>query len=97
MALIRLSLIVLAAAAAAGCATDFPRVDAAFGKSQAQMITAQTYDPQAAAHPPALAPAIADGQLMQNVLDVHRKDVPQGSKQVSQEQKFDVGNQGGGG
>jgi len=59
------------------------------------MVSGQTLDPQAAAHPPALAPAIADGQRMQNVLDAHRKDVPQGSKQVSQQQQFDAGNQGG--
>lgn len=96
MTLIRFSPIVLAAVVAGGCATDFPRVDAAFGKAQAKMISAQTYDPEAAAHPPELAPAIADGQRMQNVLDAHRKDVPQGSKQVSQQQQFDVGNQGGG-
>lgn len=94
MAFTRFSLIVLAAAAS-GCATDFPRVDAAFGQAQARMVSAQTYDPQAAAHPPALAPAIADGQRLQNVLDAHRKDVPQGSKDVSQEHQFDVGNQGG--
>ena len=95
MKIIRLCLFVLAAAAAGGCATDFPQVDAAFGKAQAQMVSGQTLDPQAAAHPPALAPAIADGQRMQNVLDAHRKDVPQGSKQVSQQQQFDAGNQGG--
>ena len=95
MTFIRLSLIVLAAVATGSCATDFPQVDAALGQSQARMISAQTYDPQAAAHPPALAPALADGQRMQNVLDAHRKDVPQGSKQVSQPQQFDAGNQGG--
>lgn len=90
----RLSLALLAAAAIGGCATDFSRVDASFGKSQAQMISAQTYDPQAAAHPPALAPAVADGQRLENVLAAHRKDVPEGAKQVAQTPQFDVGNQG---
>jgi len=68
-------------------------VDAAFGKSQAQMIQAQTLDPQAAAHPPARAPALADGQRLENVLTEHRKDVPQqATRQVSQTAQFDVGN-----
>lgn len=86
-------LILVAAALIGGCASDFPRVDAAFGKSQARIISAQTYDPQAAAHPPALAPAIADGQRLENVLDAHRKDIPQGSKQVAQTQQFEAGSQ----
>lgn len=94
MYVIRPFVIVLAAAALGGCATDYPRVDAAFGKSQARMITAQTLDPQAIAHPPALAPALADGRRMENVLAAHRKDVPQGTKEVSQEKQFDVGNEG---
>lgn len=89
----RLSLIVLAAAVIGGCATDYPRVDAGFGKSQARMVAAQTYDPKAAAHPPALAPATGDGQRLENVIAAHRKDVPQGSKEVSQTQQFDAGSQ----
>lgn len=90
--MMRTILAVLLIAALAGCATDYPRVDAAFGKSQAQMIQAQTYDPQAAAHPPALAPAHADGQRLENVLAEHRKDVPQqAAKQVSQTTRFDSG------
>lgn len=96
MTTIRLGLVLLATAAVYGCATDYPNVDAALGKSQAKMISAQTYDPQAAAHPPALAPAVGDGQRLQNVLDAHRKDVPEPTnKQVSQPQQFDTGNQGG--
>lgn len=93
MRLTRLSLIVLTTAVIGSCATDYPRVDAAFGESQARMISAQTYDPQAAAHPPALAPAVADGQRLENVIAAHRKDVPQGSKEVSQTQQFDAGSQ----
>jgi hypothetical protein len=62
------------------------------------MIRAQTLDPEAIAHPLALAPAIADGQRMENVLTEHRKDVAQGSsKQVAQPQQFDVGGPTGGG
>ena len=96
MTTIRLGLALLATAALAGCATDFPRVDAAWGKSQSRMISAQTFDPQAAAHPPALAPAVGDGQRLQNVLDAHRKDVPEPTnKEVSQPQQFGSGNQGG--
>ncbi|HXR92679.1 MAG TPA: hypothetical protein VN750_20630 [Steroidobacteraceae bacterium] len=90
----RTILTLLLAAALVGCASDYAQVDAALGKSQAQMIRAQTYDPQAAAHPPALAPAHADGQRLANVLAEHRKDVPQqASKQVSQTKQFDVGGQ----
>lgn len=89
----QLSLLLTLAAVIGACATDYPRVDAAFGKSQALMIANQTLDPQAAAHPPALAPAIADGPRLANVLDALRKDVPQATKQVSQTPQFDTGNQ----
>ena len=89
----RTLLTLLLAAALVGCeSSDYPRVDAAFGKSQAQMIAAQTLDPQAAAHPPALAPANADGQRLANVLAQHRKDVPQqASSKVQQTTQFDAG------
>ncbi len=90
--MIRTLLTLLLAAALAGCATEYPRVDAALGKAQAQMVQAQTLDPQAAANPPALAPAHADGQRLENVLAHHRKDIPeQAAKQVSQSTQFDVG------
>ena len=88
----RIILTLLLAAALAGCESDYPRVDAALGKSQAQMVQAQTYDPEAAAHPAALAPARGDGQRLENVLAEHRTDVPQQvSKKVSQTTQFDVG------
>ena len=88
----RTILTLLLAAALVGCESDYPRVDAAFGKSQAQMIAAQTLDPQAAAHPPALAPADADGQRLANVLAQHRKDVPQqASAKVQQTIQFEAG------
>ena len=85
----------LLAAALVGCASEYAQVDATLGKSQAQMIQAQTLDPQAAAHPPALAPGRADGQRLENVLAEHRKDVPQqASTKVSQSQQFDTGGTG---
>lgn len=88
----RTILTLLLAVALVGCESDYPRVDADFGKSQAQMVTAQTLNPQAAAHPPALAPANADGQRMANVLAQHRKDVPQqASTKVQQTTQFDAG------
>lgn len=93
MRFIRSGLIVLTAALVTGCATDFPQVDAAFGKSLTRMVAAQTKDPHAAAHPRALAPAIADGQRMENVLQAHRKDIPAGSQQVAKTPQFDVGGQ----
>lgn len=80
-------------AALAGC-TEFPRVDDSLGKSAAQTIVAQTYDPAAAAHPPALAPGVGDGQRIENVLTAQRKDVPvQASQQVAQTPQFQAGQQ----
>ena len=91
----RTILTLLLAAALVGCASEYPQVDAELGKSQAQMIRAQTYDPQAAAHPAALAPGRADGQRLANVLAEHRKDVPQqASTKVQQTTQFDVGSSG---
>lgn len=88
-----LSLALLAIAAASGCATDFPRVDAAMGKSVAQMIRLQTLDPVAVAHPPALAPETGDGQRLDNVLQALRKHVPQGATQAVQTGQFQAGQQ----
>lgn len=90
----RTILTLLLAAALAACATDYPRVDAALGKSQAQMIQAQTLDPTAAANPPALAPAVGDGQRLERVLAEHRRDIAQQpAKQIQQTSQF---NNGGG-
>lgn len=91
MRYIRLGLALLAAAALAGCATSFPRVDAAMGKSFAQMIRAQTLDPGAAAHPAALAPQSGDGERLENALRAHRKEVPQGATQAIQTGQFQSG------
>ncbi len=73
------------------CASDTPRVDAQLGKSVEQMIAAQTYDPKAAASPPALAPETGDGPRLRNALESNRKDVSKGSEQVSQPIAFEVG------
>ena len=89
-----LTAIVLAPAIlVAGCASDTPRVDAALGKSVAKMIQAQTFDPQAAANPPALAPASGDGQRLKNAVDENRKDVGKGVTEVKRPVAFDVGRQ----
>jgi hypothetical protein len=90
---IPLSLALLAVIAVGGCATDFPRVDAAMGKSVARMIRAQTLDPQASAHPAALAPAVGDGQRLENVLKARRKDVPQAATQSVKTGQFQTGTQ----
>ncbi len=63
-----------------GCAT-YPHVDAAFGHAYTNMVRAQTLDPHDVAHPPALAPAVADGERLENVLKAHRKGVPAGASQ----------------
>ncbi len=93
MRYVRLSLALLATAALGGCATSFPRVDAAMGKSFAQMIRAETLDPKAAAHPAALAPEIGDGERLENALKAHRKDIPQGATQSIQTGQFQAGSQ----
>jgi hypothetical protein len=81
---------IVAASAISGCA-DTPRADADYGRSVEQMIQAQTYDPNAAANPPALAPESGDGARLQNALDVYRKDVAKGSTDVKQPIVFEVG------
>lgn len=77
-----------------GCATDTPILDAALGKSAAQMIAAQTYDTTAAANPPALLPESGDGQRLKNAVDANRKDVGKGVAEVARPIVFEVG-QGG--
>lgn len=83
--------VLMSATVLGGCAADTPRVDAQLGKSVAQMIRAQTYDPNAAANPPALAPGTGDGQRLKNALDANRKDVGKGTEKVSQPIVFEVG------
>jgi hypothetical protein len=82
--------VLAAAAALTGCA-DISPVDAGMGQSAAHMVEAQTYNPNAAANPPVLAPDGGDGQRLINALDAHRKDVPKGQAQVSQPIVFEVG------
>ena len=83
----------LAALALSACQSETPRLDVQLGKSVAELIQAQTYDPNAAANPPALAPEGGDGPRLKNVVDAHRKDVPAGATQVSQSPAFEVGKQ----
>lgn len=80
-----------ATAIAGGCASETPHLDAQLGKSVEQMIQAQTYDPAAAANPPALAPESGDGQRLKNALDVYRKEVQKDGEQVKQGVAFEAG------
>ncbi len=84
-------LALLACAVCAGCASEYPYVDATWGHSVANMIRQQTLDPQQIAHPPALAPAIADGERMENFLKAHRKALPQGVSQSVSTGQFNAG------
>jgi hypothetical protein len=82
----------LAGLLACGCvSTDSPRLDAAIGKSTAQMVEAQTFDAAAAAHPVANAPQVGDGQRLKNAVDANRKDVGKGAPEVARPIIFEVG------
>lgn len=54
-------LVTLATLTANGCAGT-ASIDHEFGKSVRQMTQAQTFDPAAAANPPALGPQMQDGE-----------------------------------
>lgn len=77
--------------ALAGCASETPRVDAEFGNSVRHMVEAQTLDPEASRNPPAEAPAVADGQRVETVLEGYRKDVSRGTEDVRRDVDFSVG------
>lgn len=74
-----------------GCVSETPRVDAAWGNSVRSMVEGQTHDPAAAANPPAAAPQVGDGQRLEGVVDVYRKDVAQGSQEVQRDIVINVG------
>lgn len=93
MRFVSLSVALLAVTAVAGCASDYPRVDANMGKSVAQMIRAQTLNPKDAAHPAARGPETGDGERLDNVLKALRKDVPKGTTQPVQAGQFEAGQQ----
>jgi hypothetical protein len=82
---------ILTVAALLTACEDAPRGNAVMGRSVAHMIVSQTYNPDAAAHPAALAPDGGDGQRLGNALDAHRKDVPRGQEQVTQPIMLEVG------
>ena len=90
---ILIALTLATSAAICGCATDTPRVDAQLGKSVAHMIESQTYNPNAAANPPALAPETGDGQRLKNAIDAHRKDVSKGTEEVAKSITLELGKQ----
>ncbi len=87
------SLALLGAALLPGCETDTPYFDAHLGEAAAHMVEAQTYDPNAAANPPALAPEVGDGQRLKNAIDASRKDVGAGTQSVERQHTFDAGQQ----
>jgi len=76
---------------ASGCASETPRTDASFGNSVRSMIQAQTLDPVAAANPAPAAPDVGDGQRLDAVMGVYRKDVSQGSQEVKRDIVINVG------
>lgn len=60
----------------AGCtSTDPVRVEQDFGNSVRRMVEAQTYNPAAAAHPPAEPPQGYDGAKAKRVIETYRGDV----------------------
>lgn len=93
MKIIFVAMTIAAMTTLVGCDTSNARkVDARMGHSVASMIEAQTYDPSAAAHPPALAPEGANGQRVENAVEIYHKDVAGKEEKVSRTIVFDVGN-----
>jgi hypothetical protein len=86
-----LSLTIVCTASLAGGCADTPIADADYGKSVSQMVQSQTYDPNAAANPPELAPESGDGARLKNALDEYRKDVAKGNGNVQKPIIFEVG------
>jgi len=76
---------------ATGCETETPYLDSQLGKSTARMIEAQTLDSAAAANPPALAPAGADGQRIKSAVDVYHGEVNKEGAPVSRQVGFEAG------
>jgi hypothetical protein len=85
---------IAAIAVCAGCETESPYFDSQLGKSSANLAQAQTLDPAAAANPPALAPAGADGQRIKSAVDNYHKEVNKPEQSVSRPIMFEVGQQG---
>lgn len=75
----------------AGCESETPYLDSQLGKSTARMIEAQTLDTAAAANPPALAPAGADGQRIKSAVDVYHGEVNKEGAPVSRSVGFEAG------
>ena len=90
-------MVVVAAALCAGCETESPYFDSQLGTSTAHLVQAQTLDPAAAGNPPALAPAGANGERIENAVQNYHKDVPSPGKSVERPIVFEVGGGAGGG
>ena len=80
-----------AAATFTGCETESPYLDSQLGKSAENLIQAQTFNPNAAAAPAALAPEGADGQRIKNAIDNYHKDVPREGETVTRPVAFEAG------
>jgi len=90
-------MLVAAAALCGGCETESPYFDSQLGTSSAHLLQAQTLDPAAAGNPPALAPAGANGERIENAVQNYHKDVPGAEKPVERPIVFEVGGAGGAG
>lgn len=96
MKLITVLTTLVAAVTLISCATTNARkIDEHIGESAANLFSAQTYDPRAAAAPPALAPETSDGQRLKAAMDNYHKDVPKPEEKVTRPIVFEVGSSGG--
>lgn len=78
------------AAALASLRPAFAEEAPRFGDSVRQMVRAQTYDPQAAAHPSQDPPLGIDGTRAESVLSVYRQQPLTKSDPLSRAAKLDV-------
>ncbi len=96
MKLVTFSITLAAAVTLSACdTTNARKIDEDIGASAANLIRAQTYDPRAAAAPPALAPETSDGQRLKAAMDNYHKDVTKPEEKVTRPIVFEVGGSGG--
>lgn len=90
-------MVVVATVLFAGCETESPYFDSQLGTASTHLVQAQTLNPAAAGNPPALAPAGANGERIENAVQNYHKDVPTPEQKVERPIVFEVGGGGGGG
>lgn len=96
MKIIKLSTALLVTAVLCACDTTNERkIDSHIGKAAADLVRAQTLNPEAAANPRALAPDASDGQRLKAAMDNYHKDVPALEQKVTRPIVFEVGGGGG--